>query len=638
MIEKKVYNQNFCQSPYNTTDRIQFYNQKKKQYNIKQKTNSAVDDVQNNQSNSNHNDDDHQKQMKFEIENQKKYPKIQEIKTFTENLVQKKVIDQDVYLNALNMNIKRQSLIQIQEVSKLLTESKVQNGSNKTHRIRKLNNLPVQNQELQSRDEEEKNDSSINQNQQINNYSMQALGLQIPQKAEELQKLKTNIAELQKQKQQIQKFLRVADSKLEQNPLLFKKYLYRNNSFDARIQQQVNQENNQKPQAIEQNLIVKINKINQIHQEVHRLSALNKTLLEDNHILKNQIDKNEQQILNFEKHAIENENCIQQLQNDLQNLQFVQQKENIEKVNQELLNKDKEIEQLRFQINQEIEQKNNNQQIYNQEIEQLNAILNEKKQDNDQLNNNLRHLNTQIQELKQQNEDYNNKNLEYNQIINNLKLEINNIQANLDIKDQNIYQLTQNIEQLNLEIQQLNKDKESLIQDKEQLNENIQSLNQNINQLNQDKEQLNKDKELLNENIQSLNKKIQQLNKDKEQLNENIQKLIQHQEQLNQEIIQKDDNIQDLKIELQIYEYSSKKIFINVANQNQKFEFQLKDSINDIYMLAAQQGFQIQLNRNTTLFVPSKNKRILQSNWNQKLYQIFVPDDYNQPITIEFSN
>ncbi|CAD8171479.1 unnamed protein product [Paramecium pentaurelia] len=64
----------------------------------------------------------------------------------------------------------------------------------------------------------------------------------------------------------------------------------------------------------------------------------------------------------------------------------------------------------------------------------------------------------------------------------------------------------------------------------------------------------------------------------------------------------------------------------------------IKDSINDIYMLAAQQGSQIQLNRNTTLFVPSKNIRILQSNWNQKLYQIFVPNDYSQTITIEFSN
>ncbi|CAD8071242.1 unnamed protein product [Paramecium primaurelia] len=520
---------------------------------------------------------------------------------------------------SMAINLKRKAGEDKQEIQKQKETIKELQENIKTRNVMRLKNYNVSLlQDIQIR-----NDIINGQNLKIQELNQQIDSLRIYQNYYTIQQdlpgieirfnqLQNNINELINIKRQTQADLDIVKIQYQfikqQTQNNQQRTRYRSGSFNISQQSEIQVIRDQRSKSISKdNILIERNwqlikslenKNNQLIQK--RQQQCNEIITLKNQI--NDISKEKQVqenlVQQLKQNAKDNADRIKQLQNDLQvinlqnanlkqliqnhgsdltekKLQIVQQKEIIEKLNQELLNKDKnkEIEQLKLQINQEIEKKNNNQQIYNQQIEQLNAILNEKKQDNDQLNNNLRHLNSQIQELKQQNEDYNNKNLEYNQIINNLKLEINNIQANLDIKDQNILQLTQNIEQLNLEIQQLNKDKESLIQDKDQFNEEIQSLNQNINQLNQDKELLNKDKELFNQ-------EIQQLNQHKKQLNENIQQLIQHQEQLNQEIIQKDDNIQDLKIELQIYEYSSKKISINVANQNQNkiFQVQLKDS------------------------------------------------------------
>ncbi|CAD8168529.1 unnamed protein product [Paramecium octaurelia] len=117
-------------------------------------------------------------------------------------------------------------------------------------------------------------------------------------------------------------------------------------------------------------------------------------------------------------------------------------------------------------------------------------------------------------------------------------------------------------------------------------------------------------------------------------------------------VLEKNLLIQELKelknqmicqeMELDILKFGDTNITLNVksfsTNLSSTFQMQLKDSVSDLYIKAVQHGIHKGSPQDCCLLVPSKNIKYALTEWNRKLYEIFIPNDYtNKIIKVEFS-
>ncbi|CAD8168557.1 unnamed protein product [Paramecium octaurelia] len=267
-------------------------------------------------------------------------------------------------------------------------------------------------------------------------------------------------------------------------------------------------------------------------------------------------------------------------------------------------------------------------------------------------------LATQMQQKVNENKEFSN-NAEMN------KKTIESLTIDVQMKNQLIANLKQMIQtqasQMNDYVQQIDKQNQEM----QILKEKITQAKQEMLDKNNEIEQLNKVIESKEKNLDVIEKEQiifilqneldQKKNEEKEynqkiqELTQNYNQLIQNYDMSKQKIAQQDkefktqqNKLVEMEMDLDILKFYDTKINLNVKSYNTNlsstFQMQLKDSVGDLYIKAVQHGIHKGSPQDCCLLVPSKNIRYASSEWNKKLQEIFIPNDYNnKTIQVEFS-
>ncbi|CAK77624.1 unnamed protein product (macronuclear) [Paramecium tetraurelia] len=416
----------------------------------------------------------------------------------------------DFKTSSLFNPFKRQSVNENYAGLQPLSENRVKIGGSKSYRFRKQDNWKLQNWEITSRDEEVKDDEI--QEQYIDSQYQQS--------------------------QQGNSFIQIRQLKQKEDEL---------NNF---IQKTGDEMNDLK---------------NQIQEQEEKINILNKKAEKEKEVAKKM--KDQISTLSQKNNRLKTQLLQQKLTID-------QQIQKFSVAEQEISDKNDEIEKLLFQI-KEMELKHRNLQIQNEKIEQFKANLKQQNQENEQLKEELSNLNQEkdnqnqiIYELNQQKENQCNINLEKDHIIIDLNEELENMKINFETQNQTIQELTKNYDQLS----------QNYDASKQQLNNEIKTKQNEIIDL-----------------------------------------------QIELDVLKLGDTI----ITVNVKSFST--------NVSQTFQMLLRDSISDLYILAVQKGIHKGSPLDCCLLVPSKNIKYASSEWKQRFQEIFIPNDYtNKTITLEF--
>ncbi|CAD8074090.1 unnamed protein product [Paramecium sonneborni] len=532
----------------------------------------------------------------FDIQNQQRnffeeQSKIQN--SYSKRSLVKSPIHQEAHRKNLEQYIKKASMplnqiegIIQQNVQTGLINNNFQKVNYKNDRDQKLDKTKEKNQEKNlsenaiTQDQLEINNQII-QNEQQNN---KGIGLKMAIKTSELQNLNENIQNLLKERQYIINFMKLDDKIRETQFKPQKLENYRSHSFEIGKQSFEKIEKN--TLKINEKISNKINDIIQQKEEIKNLNHQIQILQQEKQTQRTQIEEKEKtiEILDQEKqnYAEINKN----LSNDIEqkNSQNINLEITIQNQNIELQNLQSQIEIKNQSINEDIER-------LNQELEKCKQEIEIKKEETVQKSQNNEITNSEIEKL-------------------NLKLTLQEQQNDI---------LTKELESLKQEIITLKKNEEH--QKNEDQNKDQISANLKL-EIEKNQNKFQEDTQLKDQMIENLNIKIQELQK---------------------QLQDKEEQIEDLQNEIELQQYREKSITLLVTaknlNRNEEIKVKLMDSVNDLYVMANFRGIfnELPIRSDLKAYGKTFQKKIEKHEWQKKLYELFVPSQYNQQIQMEFS-